>query len=369
MKPLNPVKMKVAKILQPIWWFIGLFMNRPKRDAVIKTILIFDFHLIGDMVLLIPLLDSIRAKYPKANMVLVAGPWARDIVLPSGFIDELIPFSAPWVKYGQGWRGWASCFSLLCTLRARSWDVGVEIRGDVRQILLLALTGAKERVGLDLTGGGPLLTKVVPTDNKLVHIADFHKRIGVAMGLFSNSALYQPKLTLTEKERDLANKTLPYIGIHFGASVNLRRVPLSKAQKLLAEIYNTHPNKNFVVFDLKEDPNYSRHLFDILNSKTNNVEYWAGSLREFVVKTSSCEHMYAMDSAAAHISCGLGVNTSVIYGPSDYKLTSPIGLKGNIIVKKNRPSCWSCNQRVCVSNSIQECFPEDLSYSKPLVRI
>lgn len=361
--------MKVAKILQPLWWFFGLFMNDPKSDAAIKSILIFDFHLIGDMVLLIPLLDGIKTKYPEANVVLVAGPWAQDIVLPSGFIDELIPFSAPWVKYGQGWHGWASCLSLVRALRARSWDMGVEIRGDVRQIFLLALTGAKVRVGLDITGGGPLLTKVIPVDNELVHIADFHKRIGVAMGLFSHTASYEPKLTLTEKERALANKYLPYIGIHFGASVNLRRVPLSKARKLLTEIYNEYPNKHFVIFDLKEDQSYSRQLFNILNSKTNNVEYWASSLREFLVKASSCEHMYSMDSAAAHISCGLGVNTSVIYGPSDYELTSPIGLKGNIVLMKNRPSCWPCNQRVCVSSSIQECFPEDLSYFRPLVRI
>jgi ADP-heptose:LPS heptosyltransferase len=369
MKPLNPVKMKVAKILQPLWWFIGLFMNDPKSDAAIKSILIFDFHLIGDMVLLIPLLDGIRTKYPEANVVLVAGPWAQDIVLPSGFIDELIPFSAPWVKYGQGWGGWASYFSLLRVLRTRSWDMGVEIRGDIRQILLLALAGAKVRVGLDITGGGPLLTKVVPIDNKLVHIADFHKRIGKTMALFSDSTLYHPKLTLTEKEKIYAKKISPYIGIHFGASVNLRRVPLNKAQKLLSAIYSLYPDKNYVVFELKEDPIFSKELFKFLNSKTKKIEFWVGGLRDFIVKASCCEHMYAMDSAAAHISCALGVKTSVIYGPSNDQLTSPIGENGQIILVKNKPNCWPCNQRKCISTENQACFPEDLSCFRPLVQI
>ncbi len=361
--------MKAAKIFQPLWWFFGLFMSSPPKNRAIRSILIFDFHLIGDMVLLMPLLEGIRAKYSRAKVVLVAGPWARDIVLPSGFIDELITFSAPWVRYDQGWGAWVSCFSLLQALRAKSWDLGVEIRGDVRQIVLLALTGAKNRIGLNITGGGPLLTKIVPVDKKLVHIADFHKRIGETMELFSKSVTYQPVLNLTEKEQSLAKKISPFIGIHFGASVNLRRVPLHKARKLLMEIYARYPDKSYVIFDLKEDPIFSRELFNFLILKTKNIEYWSGGLRDFIVKTSRSEHMYVMDSAAAHISTSLGIETSVIYGPSNDDLTSPIGVNGQIISAKIRPSCWPCNQKKCTSNVSQACFPDDFSYSKPLKQI
>jgi heptosyltransferase-2 len=369
MKPFNLAKVKVAKILQPLWWFIGLFMSGPSKSVFIKSILIFDFHLIGDMVLLMPLLEGIRAKYPEARLVLVAGPWAQDIVLPSGYIDELISFSAPWVRYGQGWRGWFSCFSLVRILRARTWDLGIEIRGDVRQIVLLAMAGAKERIGFNFTGGGPLLTKVVSADKEFTHIANFHRQIGVTIKIFSDSDLYQPKLILTGEEQDSAKKIPSYIGVHFGASVELRRVPLYKAQKLLVEIYTLYPDKNYVVFQLKEDPDFSRELFQFLYSKTKNIEYWAGNLRDFIVKASRCEHMYAMDSAAAHISCALGVKTSVIYGPSYYKFTSPIGVDGEIILKNPRPSCWPCNQKKCTSTVTQTCFPDDMSNSKPLIQI
>jgi ADP-heptose:LPS heptosyltransferase len=138
---------------------------------------VFDFHLIGDIVLLTPLLKALRERYPDAHLCLVAGPWAAELLAGTDWVSVLEPFEAPWVKYGQGWRGLWRCLRLLWTLRKTHWDWGIEVRGDVRQIALMFFSGAKRRIGYAFTGGQQLLTDVVPDDVQQPHLLDHNRRI------------------------------------------------------------------------------------------------------------------------------------------------------------------------------------------------
>jgi len=105
MKTFNSRLVWLAIILEPLWRFLGLFLNSRSCHSELspKTILVLDFHLIGDIVLLTSFLQVLREAYPSARIVLVAGPWAQELLCGEGFVDEIIPFSAPWVKYKQGW--------------------------------------------------------------------------------------------------------------------------------------------------------------------------------------------------------------------------------------------------------------------------
>ena len=126
MKPINRKLVMVAKLLAPIWWFLGVFSRTVRTTDKPKTILVFDFHLIGDIVMLTPLLRCLKSAYPHANLVLVAGPWAKDILYGTKLVDEIIPFNAPWVKYGQGLRGVVACFELLKTCLLYTSDAADE---------------------------------------------------------------------------------------------------------------------------------------------------------------------------------------------------------------------------------------------------
>ena len=55
--------------------------------------------------------------------------------------------------------------------RARRYDLAINFEGDIRSHGLLALAGAKRRVGFAHAGGGPLLTDVVEFDGGR-HVAD-----------------------------------------------------------------------------------------------------------------------------------------------------------------------------------------------------
>ncbi len=359
MKPFNPGKLALARMLRPLWAVLGWFFPRAPEAGEPRRILVFDFHLIGDIVLLTPLLAALRAAYPRAHIALVAGPWAGEVLRGLPYIDELVEFSAPWVRYRQGLDAWRNCRRLLLRLRQKQWDLGLEVRGDVRQILLLALAGARRRVGYDFSGGGGLLTDVVASRPGDRHIAaDYHRRLCEHLGIWHERE-YLPKLMLTTAEQLAAGASEPFIGIHFGASLALR-VPGEAMLDVFIGKLAAGSRGPFVVYHLHEAPQLSQRLLAKLVECGVSATSWRGSLREFICHVSRCRHLFALDSGPAHIAAALGVTVSVIYGPSLPQMTRPLGRSVRIIDGRDLP-CRPCDQRHCRNPSFQQCFaaPQD----------
>lgn len=359
MKPFNHRKIALARLLRPLWAVLGLLFPRAPASGEPRSILVFDFHLIGDIVMLTPLLAALRGAYPRAHIALVAGPWAGEVLQGLPYVDELVEFAAPWVKYGQGLGAWRNCLGLLRRLRQQPWDLGVEVRGDVRQILLLALAGARRRVGYDFSGGGGLLTDVVTPGSGDRHIAaDYHRRLCEHLGIWRERE-YLPQLRLTADEQLAASARGPFIGIHFGASLALR-IPGEAMLDAFVSGLAAGSRGPFVVYHLREAPQVSQRLLANLGECGVPATSWAGSLREFICHVSRCRHLYALDSGPAHVAAALGVTVSVIYGPSLPEMTRPLGRSVRIIDGRVL-SCRPCDQRRCRNKRFQQCFapPED----------
>lgn len=348
MKLINKRLATASKLLSPFWWLLGLYLyashNSKKNKLPIKSILIFDFHLIGDIVLLQPFLAAIRSYYPQARIVLVAGPWSRDIVCDN-LVDEIIFFSAPWVIKTGFFKGLMNCLGLILRLKKIDWDLGIEMRGDVRQILLLSLSGPTRRVGFAFTGGKQLLSDIVPDDGSYAHLANHHQRIAEFLGIWPVGRKYLPQLILKDSEIREAEKIPPYVGFHFGASLPLRRLPDRESLVLL-----THWLKKDVPVVLFVPPGDADRLNQLISGLPvellRNLTLWSGSLRSFVVMLSRAERLFLMDSGPAHIAAALGVRSTVIFGSNKSELIRPIGNNVEIVEKSNVP-CRPCNQIVC----------------------
>lgn len=357
MKLINKRLLVVSKLLGPIWWTLGLLINFNKskifKSFPVQSILILDFHLIGDIVLLLPLLTAIRNHYPNAMITLVAGHWAKDIV-DEKLVNEIIIFSPPWVVKKPFFRGLLDCGRLISQLRNRCWDLGIEVRGDVRQILMLALSGAIRRVGFSFTGGKQLLTDIVPDDGTYVHLANHHRRIAEYLQLWPTGEPYLPKLNLTVSEFNKASKIKKYVGFHFGASLPIRRLPDEEALKLLE--FWSKKEKPIVLFIPPGEEDRIKLLISKLSVEAHSkINLWSGNLRELIVMLSRAERLYLMDSGPAHIAAALGVRSTVIFGANLSKLVRPLG--GNVeVVEKSNVSCRPCNQKFCQHHQSLYCM-------------
>ena len=146
----------------------GLRRPKPPIDpSCLREVLVLRLDRIGDVIMSLSALADLRAALPLARIRLAVGKWSADIARTAP-VDEVLVWSAPWVgRRSEGAERFADLLRRARCLRKEGLDLAVDLQGDVRAALLMALTGARHRVGYANTGGGWLLTDVVPLDETL----------------------------------------------------------------------------------------------------------------------------------------------------------------------------------------------------------
>lgn len=360
MKLFNRKIVKIALVFN-VFWYVFYYLSKciventkKTRDANTKEILILDFHLIGDIVLLTPFLRAIKKCSKNYRITLVCGPWAKEVLSQEGLVDNFIFFIAPWVKYGGFFNAISSLINLTKVLRTIRWDLAIDMRGDIRQILLLYLSGSIRRVGFNFMGGDALLTDIVLDDGEYHHLLKHHQNILSALNIHVEFNDFIPKISLSKDEQLLSDLMPKYVGVHFGASLPLRRLPLDEKIKLLNKI--ALAGKQIVIFVPPDDREAVEPLLTLVPFATREfISLWSGSLRDMIVKISAAERFYGMDSGAVHISAALGVPTTVLFGPNLPSLVAPIGPNIEVLEKAGL-KCRPCNQVTCTNSINQFCL-------------
>lgn len=357
-KLVNTTLASLSRRLDPLWWLTARALRlRPHaaQPAAPKSILLVDLHLLGDVVMLIPLLRVVRRFHPDAHLSLVAGPWGREILASTGLVDEFITLRAPWVSKGQGAAGIMAVLRTIRALRMQTWDWGIDVRGDVRNILLLALARASRRIAYDFTGGSALLTDVVPDDGALRHIIDHHARLASFLNMPMTSEERIPELGSPHASRSRTRANPGLIGFHFGASMVLRRMPLEEACALVLS-FQDEEDTRLVLLDAPDTRTLNSALLEQLPAKfAAGIQRWQGNLSELMEFLKTLDKIYVMDSGPAHLAAALGIDTTVIFGPNLPLAVRPMGRNVTVVERTDVP-CRPCDQRRCTNHKHQECL-------------
>ncbi|KPA13786.1 Glycosyl transferase, family 9 [Candidatus Magnetomorum sp. HK-1] len=320
--------------------------KRKKPFACLKKILIFDFHAIGDIVLLTAFLKALRQKYVSQEIVLVAGPWANPILQNHPqLISKLIVIKAPWVVYDYSFKSLYQLIKLIRKLRLFEFDMGIEIRGDLRQIFLMKCANVKQTLGYTFTGGKQWLTNTIPDDGQTKHLLDYHQQI--CNYLKCDTSCFQPQLFLSEKEKqsikslkaNRAPKTT--LGIHPGARKSLKQIEGSK----LADVINHFYKQQWHII-LFQGPTDKALIKNIKKQIDCPVEIVNVPMRAYILQIASCDHIVCMDSGVGHIAAALKIPVTVIFGPTLTKFCKPIGEKISIVQIADVP-CRPCGSQKC----------------------
>lgn len=362
MKQHNETLVSLSRRLDPVWWLTARLLRLGQYDAspvVPRSILLVDLHLLGDIVMLVPLLRVIRRFHPDAHIGLLAGPWSQTVLADTGLVDEFITLRAPWNIKGQGAAGIRELLWAIRAARTGSWDWGIDVRGDVRNALLLALARARRRVAYNFSGGAALLTDVVPDDGVLRHIIDHHAALASYLGMPMTEEERIPVLGFA-RESGSVRRGSRLIGFHFGASMMLRRMPLEEACALLLS-FQDEDDARLILVDAPDIRTVNSALLERLPAKyASRIERWQGSLSEFMTFLRSLDQFYAMDSGPAHLAAALGVDTTVFFGPNLSLAVRPLGVEVNVVERGDLP-CRPCDQHHCTNLNHQQCLTQLVS--------
>ncbi len=147
----------VGTLAMKLWRYV-----RPvRRVAVPRRILIVQLDHLGDSVLTSPLVARLRRAYPAAAIDVLASPSNHEVFEADPGISQVRIAERTWFERQPGrWGLIREVWRLGCSLRGENYDLGIDVRGDVLTVLVLALGGIPRRVGWAMGGGGFLLTDV-----------------------------------------------------------------------------------------------------------------------------------------------------------------------------------------------------------------
>ena len=119
----------------------------------VKTILVTEYHRIGDVIIIAPILKSIKLKFPNAKIILICNESAKELAEYLKLADKIIGVSVPWTNWGWSFLEWYKIRSFAKSLHLLDVDLGVDFKGDIRNSWFLWNIHPKISFGYDTTGG------------------------------------------------------------------------------------------------------------------------------------------------------------------------------------------------------------------------
>jgi heptosyltransferase-2 len=130
-------------------------MREPER------ILIVQLDHLGDSVLTSPMIARLRTAYPSATIDVLASPSNHEVFEADPTVNRVRIAERTWFERHPGrWGFLRAVWQLGLSIRGEGYDLGIDVRGDVLTVLVLALGGIPRRVGWAMGGGAFLLTDV-----------------------------------------------------------------------------------------------------------------------------------------------------------------------------------------------------------------
>ncbi|MBI2303623.1 MAG: glycosyltransferase family 9 protein [Chloroflexi bacterium] len=329
------------------------FRRLRRRDTPRGTprILVVRLDTLGDVLLSEPAIAALRHCFPQATLDMVVSSGGRSLLAGNPNVDSFIVYDAPWHSAWRGkrvnWlaeikRGW----SVLRTLRRASYDVGLELRGDFRDILFLAATEAKMTMGNGGRGGGSFLDRDVAV-KKDAHAVE--RALEIAAQVEALPVHLSPRLYLTPSHRGLAAQHLPpggeYLAFHLGAGFPSKCLPVpyfcAVAQRLCAQGGRL---RAVLVGGEEERPLVKKFLASYGMPAIDLVGQL--ELLETAAVLERCTLFIGNDSAPMHMAAAVGTPVVTFFGPSEPTKYHPWGVVYRLL-EVDLP-CRPCDHVHCV---------------------
>ena len=111
-----------------------------------KTILVIDFGQLGDVVLSLPALRAIRARFPRAHITIAVGKTGAELINLSGYGDATLEVDRVALRDGFKPLSILRVFELVKDVRRRKFDFVIDLHSLSETNLLGFLSGAPKRL-------------------------------------------------------------------------------------------------------------------------------------------------------------------------------------------------------------------------------
>jgi ADP-heptose:LPS heptosyltransferase len=371
--------------------------TRVRKGDLPRRILLVQLDHLGDAVLSTPLIAELRAAYPQATIDVVASPSNHEVFEADPHVNRVQVAERTWFeRRPERWGLVTAVWKLGRSLREHRYDLGIDVRGDVLSVLVLALARVPRRVGWSMGGGAFLLTDVaawIPGRHEVrsrlallrslgitpdertrveVNVRDLD-RITIARRLaeawprraprrieaYARAALRErgfegrsarvssspvPEAIVGGADwlhADRFSSRPPLLAVHLGAGNAAKRWP-ARAWKVLVERFLSSGWRVVVVGGIDDVP-----LSSVLEPH-DRLRDWTGSMT--VAQTTAflerADLFIGADSGPAHLAASAGTLSVILFsGTNQARQWRP--WSRHSLVLRHRVPCHPCHQKVC----------------------
>ncbi len=316
---------------------------RPKRRLprvrTVESVLALRLDRLGDLITTLPALELLRKALPGARIELAVGSWNEPVARRLPFIDRVRVVDAPWSAWGKK----ASLGAARAALGRDPFDLALDFQGDVRVLLLMALSGAKLRAGYGDTGGDYLLTHRARWDEKR---SWYDQNVDLVRALFPEiapSGPIRPYNFVTDGDRreaapllDASNR--PIVGIHPSAGRALKEWEPEKFAALADKLSEL---ATVVLTGSESDRSLVERIFE--KTAIRPKKFIGLSLPVFAAVIERLDAFVTGDTGPMHLSHAVGTPNVAIFGPSDPVRYGPDDSLGLRLVVRSSVYCSPCN--------------------------
>jgi heptosyltransferase-2 len=314
------------------------------KDGLNK-ILIRGTNWIGDAVMTLPAIASVRAAYPESRIGILAKPIVADIYKLFAEVDEII-------VYKKQFDNPLGVFRLARVLYKKKFDAAILLQNAIEAAIMTFAARIKLRAGYNSDGRGLLLTHSIKRTREVkeTHQVGYYLEMVKALGCppVGREMHLQAKINRVTAQnilREFLTDTKKIIiGIAPGATYG-------PAKRWFPDRFAAVADKLKNMFDcqiiLLGGKNDWQTAEEVKSSAVSDLINLAGksTVREAAYLISQCSLFISNDSGLMHIAGALNIPTVAIFGSTNPVTTSPIGEK-IIIVRKEVP-CSPCLKETC----------------------
>jgi len=328
----------------------------------VEKILIVRLDHIGDSICTTPVLPVLKQHFPNVKITVLTGSEGQAVFQRNPFVYEIIIFGSNWFSRSK-MLNLFELFRILSQLRKAKFDLGYDLRGDIRNILLMVSGSVKFRVGYGIAGGAGLLHRVGEYDERL-HQVELNMKL--VTGEVSGQRNLIPKIYLSDPEKEEAKSILNQTGVretdeviavHPEAGYPSKEWEEKKFKELIEWLIHDKQNK-VVILGLTKAKKIAEHFSSPhLNPlhqgegkvrEQNQVIDLVGklSLRQMIAVMSQCDAFIGNDSGPSHIAQALKIPALVVAsGTNEYDRWGIWNQPS--IVLSNPVSCAPCHLQEC----------------------
>lgn len=314
----------------------------------VRKILIRTANWIGDAVMTLPALTSIREGLPNRHVAILTKPWVADLFSENPLVDEIILYKTPGPH--EGVRG---KWRLAQELKQEKFDLAILFQNAFEAALISFLAGIPRRAGYNTDARAFLLTHAVPVNGKVKkgHQVDYYRAMTASLGFQSLPAaprLAPTKSQIEESERILKSRGLEgeklLIGMAPGATYGPAKQWFPERFSALADRFSRDWGARVVIFGSQGDRDTASLL---TKSADTEVLDFTGqtTLSQAIGLIARCRLFVSNDSGLMHVAAALGVPVVAIFGSTDPIRTRPMG--GNCRVVQHPVPCAPCLRTHC----------------------